>query len=224
MESTTSIVWFTLQMALIATALNAPLALGLALFTERVRSARLRALIEAGATLPLVLPPTAVGFLLLELLSRRGPVGAWLEGRGIQILFTPAAVVLATAVMSFPLMFRAFRTAIAGTDPRYYRIARTLGATPLRAVLRVTLPLAWPGLAAGLLLAYCRAIGEFGATILIAGNIPGRTQTLALAIFQRVQNGEDRAAVPLIVFAIALAVGAILVSELLLDRLQRRRA
>ncbi|HVR42226.1 MAG TPA: molybdate ABC transporter permease subunit [Thermoanaerobaculia bacterium] len=217
------IVVFTVEMALIATVLNVPLALALAAGVERL-SVRWRTLVDAVASLPLVLPPTAVGFLLLELLSRYGPVGRALDRAGVEILFTPRAVVLATAVMSFPLMYRAFRIALGGADRRYAEVARTLGASPAGAFLRVTLPLAWPGMASGIVLAWCRAIGEFGATILIAGNIPGRTQTLALAIYQAVQTGRERDAVPLIVLAVAVALAAIGASEMLLRRQREHRA
>jgi len=171
-----------------------------------------------------VLPPTAVGFVMLEILSRRSPIGGFLERIGVEILFTPKAVVLACAVMSFPLMFTAFRVAIDTSDRRYYDVARTLGASPVRAFLRVTLPLAWRGLLSGLLLAFCRALGEFGATILIAGNIPGRTQTLALAIYDRVQNGNDAAAGVLVFYVVAVAWVIVGASGLLIAQQRKRYA
>ena len=206
---------FTLRIAAISTLCIFPLALALAAWSWRA-GAKVRAVIDALGTLPLVLPPTAVGYVLLELFSRRGPLGF------LDLLFTPAAVVVACAVMSFPLMFTAFRVAIDSSEFRYFRIARTLGCTPLRAFVRVTLPLAWRGLAGGVVLAYCRAIGEFGATILIAGNIPGRTQTLALAIYDRVQSGREDEAGMLIVYVVLIAVASIVVSEALVRR-QRTR-
>jgi molybdate transport system permease protein len=206
---------FTLRIAAISTLCIAPLALALVAWSWRAGS-KVRAVLDAAGTLPLVLPPTAVGFVLLELFSRRGPLGF------VDLLFTPAAVVIACAVMSFPLMYTAFRVAIDSSDIRYFRIARTLGCTPVRAFVRVTLPLAWRGLVSGVILAYCRAIGEFGATILIAGNIPGRTQTLALAIYDRVQTGRDAEAGMLIVYVTLIAAASIVVSETLVRR-QRRR-
>jgi len=206
---------FTLKMAAVSTLAILPFALALAAWSWRAGPA-LRAMLDAIGTLPLVLPPTAAGFLLLELFARRGPLGF------LDLLFTPAAVVIACAVMSFPLMFTAFRVAIDSSDVRYFRIARTLGCTPLRAFGRVTLPLAWRGLVSGIILAWCRAIGEFGATILIAGNIPGRTQTLALAIYDRVQQGREQDAAMLIVYVVLIALTSILVSEALVRR-QRRR-
>lgn len=214
---------FTVEMAVIATAVNVPLALALATLVDRL-PVRTRTVMDAVASLPLVLPPTAVGFLLLELVSRYGPFGGLLDRAGIEVLFTPKAVVLATAVMSFPLMYRAFRIALGGAERRYAEIARTLGASPAGAFFRVTLPIAWPGLASGIVLAWCRAIGEFGATILVAGNIPGRTQTLALAIYQAVQSGRERDAVPLILLSIAIAFIAIAASEGLLRRARERLA
>lgn len=223
MPSTASIVLFTIEMAAIATALNVPLAIALATVVERA-GRRTRVALDALASLPLVLPPTAVGFLLLELLSRYRPLGRALDRAGIEILFTPRAVVIATGVMSFPLMYRAFRIALGGVDPRYAAVARTLGATRWRAFVRITLPIAWPGLVAGIVLAWCRALGEFGATILIAGNIPGRTQTLALAIYQAVQAGRERDAVPFIVLSIGIALAAIAASEMLARREGEDRA
>ncbi|MGH9459246.1 MAG: molybdate ABC transporter permease subunit [Thermoanaerobaculia bacterium] len=218
-----SVVAFTIEMAAIATAVNIPLALAVAAGAERLPR-RARTIVDAIGSLPLVLPPTAVGFLLLELLSRYGPLGRTLDALGIEVLFTPKAVVVATAVMSFPLMYRAFRIALGGIDPRYAGVARTLGATRAAAFFRVTLPLAWPGLVSGIVLGWCRAIGEFGATILIAGNIPGRTQTLALAIYQAVQSGREREATPLLVVSVAIAFVAIAASELLSRRGVERRA
>lgn len=223
MVSTSSIVLFTIEMAAIATLINIPIAIGFATLVERA-GRRWRVLLDAIASLPLVLPPTAVGFLLLELLSRYRPLGRQLDRWGIEVLFTPRAVVIATGVMSFPLMYRAFRIALGGVDRRYAAVARTLGATRWGAFVRVTLPIAWPGLISGIVLAWCRALGEFGATILIAGNIPGRTQTLALAIYQSVQSGREREAAPFIFLSIAIALVAIAASEMLQRRSGERRA
>ena len=204
-----SVVGLTLRAAAISTLIVAPLATILAALSWRSRS-NARTVVDAIATLPLVLPPTAVGFLLLQILPR-------------DVLFSVAAVVIACAVMSFPLMFLAARAAIDGSERRYFDVARTLGASPLRAFTRVTLPLAWRGLLAGVILAFCRAIGEFGATIIIAGNIPGRTQTLALAIYDRINSGRDNEAMVFVIDVVVIALTAIIASELLVNR-QRRRA
>jgi len=206
--------------AAISTVCIAPVALALAAWSWRAGAKGL--VLDALAALPLVVPPTAVGFVLLEILSRRSAVGALLERVGVEILFTPKAVVLACAVMSFPLMFTAFRVAIETTDRRYFDVARTLGASPVRAFARVTLPLAWRGLLSGVLLAFCRALGEFGATILIAGNIPGRTQTMALAIYDRVQNGNDHEAAVLVALVVGIAWVLVSISSILIMK-QRRR-
>src|SRR3954469_21079243 len=216
------ILLFTLTIAAISTVCIAPVALALAAWSWRAGAKGL--VVDAIAALPLVLPPTAVGFVMLEILSRRSPVGAFLQRMGVEILFTPKAVVLACGVMSFPLMFTAFRLAIETSDRRYFDVARTLGASPVRAFLRVTLPLAWRGLLSGLLLAFCRALGEFGATILIAGNIPGRTQTLALAIYDRVQNGSDREAAILVLYVVAMAWALVAISSVLIAQQRRRFA
>jgi len=216
------ILLFTITIAAISTVVIAPAALALAAWSWRAGTKGL--VVDAIAALPLVLPPTAVGFVMLEILSRRSPVGALLQRIGVEILFTPKAVVLACGVMSFPLMFTAFRVAIETSDRRYFDVARTLGASPVRAFLRVTLPLAWRGLLSGLLLAFCRALGEFGATILIAGNIPGRTQTLALAIYDRVQNGSDGEAAVLVLYVVLIAWVFVAISSVLIAQQRRRFA
>ncbi|HEY2294254.1 MAG TPA: molybdate ABC transporter permease subunit [Thermoanaerobaculia bacterium] len=183
---------------------------------------RLRALVETLVSLPLVLPPTAVGLGLLTLFGRAGPLGRPLyEHLGIEIAFTWRAVVLASAVVAFPLFVRSARSAFEEVDPRLPAVARTLGRGPFRAFFQVELPLAWRGVAAGAVLAFARALGEFGATILVAGNIPGRTQTLALALFQRVQVGRDREALGLAVIAVLLAAAALVLSEALVRRRDR---
>jgi molybdate transport system permease protein len=215
------IVGLTIRVAIVSTLIVTPVAIALAAISWR---SRLRPVIDAVAMLPLVLPPTAVGFVLLEILSRNAPAGRFLERAGIDVVFTVRAVVIACAVMSFPLMFLAARAAIDSSDLRYFDIARTLGASPLRAFATVTLPLAWRGLLAGVILAFCRAIGEFGATIMIAGNIPGRTQTLALAIYDKVNSGHDEDAILLVVCVVLIAMTAIVASEFLIRRQRRRSA
>jgi len=212
------IIGLTVRVAVISTLIVTPLAIALAAISWR---SRLRPLIDAVSTLPIVLPPTAVGFVLLEILSRNAPLGRFLDGVGIDVVFTVRAVVLACVAMSFPLMFLAARAAIDGSDARLFEIARTLGASPLRAFMTVTLPLAWRGLLAGVMLAFCRAIGEFGATIMVAGNIPGRTQTLALAIYDKVNSGHDHDAILLVVYVVLIAATAIVASEFLVRNRRR---
>ena len=209
---------FTLGIAAAGTAWILPpgVALGWALSRRGWRG---RSAVEAVLSLPLVLPPTAVGLALLLLLGRDGPLGGplhrWL---GIEVAFTWKAVVVASGVVAFPLLVRSVRSALEEVDPRLLGVARTLGRGPAGAFFAVHLPLAWRGVLAGTVLAFARALGEFGATVLVAGNIPGRTQTLALAIFQRVQVGRDREAVVLAGISALLAFAAMVTVEWLTRR------
>lgn len=178
--------------------------------------------LETLCSLPLILPPTAVGLLFLELLSRRAPFGHWLAARGVEVVFTWKAVLLATAVMSFPLLVRSARTAFEEVDPRLVGIARTLGHGPSAAFFRVTLPIAWRGVLAGTALAFARGLGEFGATVMIAGNIPGKTQTLALAIFHDSQTGKDDRALVLAGVTVVTAFAALWLTEWISRKRGRR--
>jgi len=169
-----------------------------------------KALLETLITLPLVLPPVATGLILLRLFGRRGWLGSLLaEQFGTEIVFTWRAVLIALGVMSFPLLVRSARTAFEGVDPRLEQMARSLGAGEPAVFLRITLPLAARGVIAGMLLAFARALGEFGATVVIAGNIPGVTQTLALSIFQSIQLGDDAHAWRLVGASAVLALSAV---------------
>jgi molybdate transport system permease protein len=214
-----SIVWLTLGVAALSTLVILPPGIAVALALARYRGPG-RSVIETALSLPLVLPPTAVGILLLELLGRRRPLGAWLAAHGIEVVFTWKAVLLATAVMSFPLLVRQARTAFEEVDPRLPALARTLGCGPLGAFFRVTLPLARRGVLSGTVLAFSRALGEFGATVMVAGNIPGKTRTLALAIFHENQVGRDDRALALVGVTVVLAFAALWTAE----RLHRRPA
>ena len=185
-----AIVGFTLRVAALATALILPLGVVVAALLARTGGA-LRTVLDTVLSLPLVLPPTAVGLMLLDLFAPRSALGGWLAAHGLRLAFDWKGVLLATAVMSFPLLVRSALTAFEEVDPRLVALARTLGSGPVRAFLRITLPLAWRGVLAGAVLAFARALGEFGATVMLAGNIPGRTQTLALAIFHESQMGRD---------------------------------
>ena len=151
-------------------------------------------LVEGLFTLPLVLPPVVTGFVLLVLVGRTGPIGRLLAGVDVQILFTLWAAILAAVVVSFPLMYQSAKAAFQGVDRGLEDAARTLGAGEARVFLTVTVPLAWPGLVAGTVLAFARALGEFGATAMVAGNIPGKTTTVPLAIYFLAEAGELRAA------------------------------
>jgi molybdate transport system permease protein len=206
------VVLFTLGVAALSTLVILPPGIAVALALARYRGPG-RSIVETALSLPLVLPPTAVGILLLELLGRRRPLGAWLLAHGIEVVFTWKAVLLATAVMSFPLLVRQARTAFEEVDPRLPALARTLGCGPVRAFFRVTLPLARRGVLSGTVLAFSRALGEFGATVMIAGNIPGKTRTLALAIFHENQVGRDDRALALVGVTVVLAFAALWTAE-----------
>jgi molybdate transport system permease protein len=218
-----AIVLLTLRIAALGTVLILGPGIAAALALARYRGPG-KGAIETALSLPLVLPPTAVGLVLLQLLSRRSTLGAWLAARGIEVVFTWKGVLVATMVMSFPLLVRAARTAFEEVDARLVGIARTLGCGPLRAFFRVTLPLAWRGVLAGVVLAFSRALGEFGATVMVAGNIPGKTQTLALAIFHDVQIGRDDRAGVLVGVTVAIAFAALWTAEWLSHRRSRRAA
>lgn len=182
-----------------------------------------KTLVETLVALPLVMPPVATGLLLLMLLGRRGVVGRWLhETMGIDVVFTWRAVAVALSVMSFPLFVRAARHAFEAVDPRLGHVAATLGAGPLKVFFSITLPLAAQGVLGGTLLAFARALGEFGATIVLAGNIPGKTSTVSMAIYQSIQLGEDAHAVKLLGVSVLLAFGAVAASEYFLRQTRRR--
>lgn len=175
-----------------------------------------RSVLETVVALPLVLPPTAIGYVLLELFSRRGPLGSERLGFDPGVLFTARGAILASAVVAFPLAARTARVAFETVDPRLLSMAASLGLSRRRVFATVTLPLARRGLLAALLLAFSRALGEFGATVIVAGNIPGRTQTLALAIFTDIQLGDARHALGLVGLCVALAFATVFAVERLL--------
>jgi len=183
-----------------------------------------RAFLSALVHLPVVLPPVVTGFLLLLLFSRRFWLGAALDSVGLRIPFEFLGCVAAAAVVAFPFLVAALRAALESVDPRLEGIAQTLGDTPLRAFRRVTLPLALPGLAAGVVLGFARALGEFGATIVLAGNIEGKTRTLSLAVFSLLgRPGGEREALIFCLVAVLLAALSLVGYELLLRRQRRRR-
>ena len=218
MSDVLSITLFTLGVALLSTLLILPggVALGWLLARRRWPG---KALVETMVALPLVIPPVATGLILLKLFGRRGPLGVFLEHTlGVGIVFTWKAVVLATAAMALPLLVRSARVAFEEVPARLEQVARTLGAGPWRVFFTITLPLARRGLLAGCVLAFARALGEFGATVMVAGMIPGETITLALGIYQDVQLGHDDAALALLAVSVALAFGALAASEWLLRR------
>lgn len=212
------ITWFTAGVALLSTLLILPFGVALAWLLAR-RDWPGKSVVETIVALPLVMPPVATGLILLKLFGRRGPIGGWLEAHlGIDVAFTWRGVVVATAVMSFPLLVRTARVAFEGVNLRLEQVARTLGASSWRVFFTITLPLARRGLVAGGLLAFARALGEFGATIMLAGFITGQTATLALSIYHSVQLGRDAEAFGLLAISVVLAFGAVWASEWFIRR------
>jgi len=183
-----------------------------------VASFRGKALVETLLMLPLVLPPVVTGYGLLVLFGRRGPLGPALDAVGLPVVFTWRACVIASAVMAFPLAYRACRTAFEAVDPRLPAVARTLGATRADAFFTVTLPLAKAGVLSATVLAFARSVGEFGATIVLAGNVEGETRTLPVAVFQKLQSGGVEGVWRLAALSVLLATGALIASELLARR------
>lgn len=213
----------SLRISLVATFASLPLGL-LAAWVLARRDFWGKSILDALIHLPLVVPPVVVGYLLLVLLGRNGPVGGFLfDVFGITIAFTWQGAAVAAAVMAFPLMVRAIRLSIEAADQRLETAARTLGAGPLRVFVTVTLPQILPGILVGVVLAFARALGEFGATITFVSNIPGETRTLPLAIFGQLQvPGTDEAVIRLVVISIAVAFAALIASEFLSRRISRR--
>jgi molybdate transport system permease protein len=189
----------TLKVALWATAINTVLGVAVGWLLARHRFVA-RDAVSAVLTLPLVLPPTVVGYYLLVLIGRRGWLGAWLhDSLGITLIFTWQGAVIAATVVAFPLVLTSARSAFEAVDPQLERAARVLGLNEWAVFFRCTLPMAWPGILAGVLLVFARSLGEFGATLMIAGSIPGRTQTLSVAVHDAVQAGDDATANLLVV-------------------------
>ncbi len=215
-------VLLSLKVAFWATLVSLPFGIGMALLLARGRFPGL-GLLNVAVHLPLVLPPVVVGYLLLLALSPAAPLGSALASVGVVFAFRWTGAALAAAVMGFPLMVRAIRLAIEAVDPGLEQAAATLGASRLRVFATVTLPLALPGVLAGAVLAFAKAMGEFGATITFVSNIPGETRTLPSAIYAFLQQpGGDGAALRLVVVSIAVAVLAVLASEWLARRMMRR--
>jgi molybdate transport system permease protein len=218
-QSALAIAAFTTMMGVASTLVALPIGIAAAWLLAR-RAFPGKVVLETLLTLPLVLPPVATGFLLLQLFGRNSVVGRSFDAIGVPIVFTWKAVVVAMAVMSFPLIVLTLRAGFEQVDRRYEQVAATLGAGPWRVFLTITLPLAARSVIAAAILGFARALGEFGATIVIAGGIPGQTQTLAVAIFNLTEAGRDADATRLLFVSVALAFAAMLVANLV----QRRGA
>ena len=205
------IAWRTVSMAVLATLVMLPPGIALAWVLARRRFPG-RALLETLVSLPLVMPPVATGLMLIWLFGRRGPVGGLLARLGTDVLFTWRAIVIAMAVMGLPLLVRAARAGFEQVDRRYEEIAATLGASPVRVFLTISLPLAKRGVLAGALLGFSRALGEFGATIMVAGALPS-TRTIAVAIYSYTETGQDAAAAIMLAVSASIAFGALFLSN-----------
>lgn len=212
------IVWFTAWVSALSTVMILPFGLGVAWLLAR-RQWPGKSLVETLISLPLVMPPVATGLVLLKLFGRRSPVGTFLHDTlNLDLIFTWRGVLVSLGVMSFPLLVRSARVAFEEVNPRLEQIAGTLGASAARVFCTITLPLALRGIVGGMLLAFARALGEFGATIMVAGNIPGETSTISLSIFQSVQLGQDAQAFRLLGVSVVMAFLAVWAGEWLLQR------
>lgn len=214
MDATVGVaLWLSLKVAGLATLLNIVLGTAAGFALARWRFAG-RDVLDTVLTLPMVMPPTVLGYYLLVLLGRNGPIGGWLQNTfGINLIFTWQGAVIAAMVVTFPLVFKPARAAFEGVNPQLEQAARVLGLREHSVFFRVSLPLAWRGILAGVLLAFARALGEFGATLMVAGSLPGKTQTLSIAVYEAVQAGEDALAnqlvllISMVCIVILLAVG-----------------
>lgn len=196
----------SLKVALWATGIDLVLGMAVGYLLARGRFPG-RELLDALLTLPMVMPPTVLGYYLLVVIGRNGPLGGWLHDTfGINLIFTWQAAVIAAAIVAFPLVLKGARAAFETVDVQLEQAARVLGVSELGVFLRVTLPLAWRGILAGTLLAFARSMGEFGATLMVAGSIPGRTQTLSIAVYEAVQAGQDDTANLLVLITSATCV------------------
>lgn len=208
--------WLSLKVAAWATGIALLLGLALGWLFGRTRFPG-RSVLEAICMLPLVLPPTVVGYAILVLAGRRSPLGAWLrEHFDYSLIFSWHGAVVASAIVALPLVTRSASAAFAGVDRSLEAAAATLRQSRLSVFLRVTLPLAWPGILAGTLLAYARAMGEFGASLMVAGSIPGQTQTLSMAIYDASQAGQDELAWLLVLITSLLSIAVLVLSTRLL--------
>jgi molybdate transport system permease protein len=205
----------SLSFGFIATLINLIPAVALGFFLAR-KTFPGKSLVEGIVSLPLVIPPVSLGFLLLLLLGRNGLLGGFFSSVGISIAFTSLAGVIASAVVSFPLVVKNIRTAVEMTDRRLEEAASSLGAPPLGVFFRIILPQIWPGVLGGLVLGFTRALGEFGATMVFAGNIPEETRSIPLAVYSALQvPGEENTAIVLVSFSIVLSLAALILSNLL---------
>lgn len=210
MEPAWTALALSLKVAGWATAINLVLGVAVGLLLARGRFPG-RDLLDTLLTLPMVMPPTVLGYYLLVLIGRHGWLGGWLHAKfGINLIFTWQGAVIAATIVAFPLVFKPARAAFEAVDGQLEQAARVLGISEVAVFFRVTLPLAWRGILAGVLLAFARALGEFGATLMVAGSIPGKTQTLSVAVYEAVQAGQDDTANILVLITSLVCVAVLL--------------
>ncbi len=211
-------VLLSLRVATTALILVAPIGIALA-WTQARKTYRLRAVVDAAILLPLVLPPSVIGYFLVVIFGRRGPIGQWLgETFDVRLIFTPNAAIVAAAVVALPMLVKTAQPAIESVPRDLEAVGRSLGLGPLAVFFRITLPSAWRGIVAGIVLGFARAVGEFGATLMFAGNIPGRTNTMPLEIFAAYQAGDDRRALLYVATLVAISCLVVLVATRLNPR------
>jgi molybdate transport system permease protein len=205
--------WLTLKVAGAATLASFLVGVVLAFLVARSRFWG-REGVDSLATLPLVMPPTVLGYYLIVVIGRQGWLGHWLQATwGISLIFTWQGAAVAAAVVSLPLIYKSARAAFEGVDPNLENAARTLGASEVAVFFRVSLPLAWRGILAGAMMAFARAMGEFGATLMVAGNLPGKTQTLSIAVYDAFQAGNDHAATVLVIIISTVCLTILVVTS-----------
>ena len=213
--------WISLKIALASTVFTFFLGLLAAWGVTYLR--RAKHVVDGLLSIPLVLPPTVVGFLLLILFGQNSPVGQFLENVGIKLIFTWQGAAVASMVISFPVMYRGARGAIEQVDENLIYAARTLGMKEFTILRRVLLPAAWPGIAAAAVLSFARALGEFGATLMIAGNLPGKTRTMSIAVYTAMQGGDRSLAFKWVLIIVGFSLTILILMNVLTDRGFRRR-
>ncbi|MDU6340976.1 MAG: molybdate ABC transporter permease subunit [Clostridium sp.] len=226
MSMNLSPLWISIKTAFLATIITFILGVAAAYWIANSKN-KLKGLIDGLFTLPLILPPTVIGFFLLLICGKNGPVGKFLLNFDITLIFSWTATVIAATVVSFPMMYRTSRAAFEQIDINVISAARTLGLSQMKIFFRIALPLAWPGIIGGLVLSFARAMGEFGATLMLAGNIPGRTQTMPLAIFFAVEGGDMKTAMLWVLIIVAISLFMIVIlnywSDIQLKLMGRRK-
>ena len=213
--------WISLKIALISTFFTFFLGLLAAWLVTRLRRAKY--IVDGILSIPLVLPPTVVGFLLLVFFGKSTAVGRFLNSVGCRVIFTWQGAVIAAAVVSFPVMYRGIRGALEQVDENIVYAARTLGMKEFTILRRILVPAAWPGIAAAAVLSFARALGEFGATLMIAGNLPGRTRTMSIAVYTAMQGGNRALAYKWVLIIVAFSLTILILMNYFTDRSFRRK-